>query len=252
MIEINNIDGEIWRTIVGYEGYYQVSNFGRVKSLTRKNHVGRTYNTRLMGEIDLNGYKAVALCKLGCRKVWLIHRLVATHFIENANNLPDVNHLNCIKSDNKTSNLEWTTEKNNTRHAINNGKMDHIFGENNWISKLTLDDVKEIRKLYLTGKYSYEEIAKMFGVQKSNVRRIVINDYWHDKEYGKLIPDGIDTKTFKRNKGENNGASKLTRSQVETIRYRYKLGNISLSHLGRQFRVSQKCIGKVVRFESWK
>lgn len=107
---------EEWRPVKGYEGLYEVSNMGRIKSL----HYGEE---RVLKEVDdSHGYKFVNLSKQA-RKTKLVHRLVAEAFIPNPMNLPVVNHLDGDKHNNCISNLEWCTSKENTNHAIKSGLM---------------------------------------------------------------------------------------------------------------------------------
>lgn len=100
---------EIWKDIRGYEGLYQVSNFGRVRRRSKVLHLNtNTY-----------GYKHVTLSKGNVQKTAVIHRLVASAFIENPLGLPQINHKDGDKSNNAVGNLEWVTQKENNRHAIN-------------------------------------------------------------------------------------------------------------------------------------
>ena len=99
---------EIWKDITGYEGLYKVSNLGRVKSL-RNNIILKPGNS--------SGYLRVNLCKNGKRKYATVHRLVAEAFIENENDLPQVNHIDEVKTNNKVSNLEWCTAKYNSNYG---------------------------------------------------------------------------------------------------------------------------------------
>lgn len=109
------MDKEIWKDIVGYEGLYQVSNLGRVKSLKRKVYAGRgkmrwQYERILSNKKENgNGYKIVNLFKNGKGKNKYIHRLVAESFLENQNNLPQINHKDENKSNNCVNNLEYCT-----------------------------------------------------------------------------------------------------------------------------------------------
>lgn len=113
---------EIFEDIKGYEGKYQISNLGRVKSLPRKvkQSNGYEYNIKerfLKISLHLNGYSGITLNSNG-KKRFLIHRLVAEHFIENPNNLPQVNHKDLDKTNNKKDNLEWCTKSYNQLHYI--------------------------------------------------------------------------------------------------------------------------------------
>ena len=97
---------EVWKDVKGYEGLYQVSNFGRVKR-----------DEFILKPIDSHGYKYVHLCnKNHERKNQAIHRLVALTFIHNPSNLPQVNHIDGNKSNNLITNLEWVTAKENAYH----------------------------------------------------------------------------------------------------------------------------------------
>lgn len=101
---------EIWKDIEGYEGKYQVSNEGRVKSLNY-NNTGKEH--LLIPSSDKRGYKHVNLFLNGYKKMKLIHRLVAEAFIENPNNYPQINHKNEKKDENYVENLEWCTQAYN-------------------------------------------------------------------------------------------------------------------------------------------
>ena len=115
---------EEWRDVVGYEGLYQVSDQGRVKSLERKNCLGRTVKERILkSRTNRYGYMEVNLCAGGKRKVFAVHRLVCQAFHENLDNKPQVNHLNEDKKDNRACNLEWCTCKENNNHGTRNVRM---------------------------------------------------------------------------------------------------------------------------------
>ncbi len=113
---------EIWKNVKGYEGLYQVSNKGRVKSLARNakcgdNRFRRKKEILLKNSIRNTGYLYVCLLKNGKRKPMLIHRLVANAFIPTNNNRLQVNHKNLNKTDNSLNNLEWCTAYENIQHA---------------------------------------------------------------------------------------------------------------------------------------
>lgn len=105
---------EVWKDIEGYEGLYQVSNKGNVKSLVNNKGVERE---KLLKPVIVNGYKKVNLCKNKTKKTYSIHRLVAQAFIENTNNYPCINHKDECKTNNVVENLEWCTHKYNTNYG---------------------------------------------------------------------------------------------------------------------------------------
>lgn len=123
---------EIWRDIKDYEGYYQVSNFGNVKSLDRKiiqedskrHQYLRTIKGRLLKQTNNGrGYKNVTLVKDNKKKQGLVHRLVAEAFIFNPNNYPVINHIDGNKHNNKITNLEYCSHKHNINEAIRLGLL---------------------------------------------------------------------------------------------------------------------------------
>ena len=111
---------EIFKDIEGYEGLYQVSNYGSVKSLgnskTRKEKVLKPFNTT-------KGYLQVELSKQGKRKNYYIHRLVAQAFLQNPNNLPEINHKDEDKTNNHVTNLEWCDRKYNINYGTLKEKL---------------------------------------------------------------------------------------------------------------------------------
>lgn len=134
---------EIWKDIKDYEGLYQVSNLGRVKSLERvyiqyngygdfKHH----YRERIMKQTSQKqGYLIINLSKRKKHYTKLVHRLVAQAFLDNYSNDLEVNHVNGIKNDNRVENLEMCTRLENQRHAEKNNLIKRKYGKDNISSK---------------------------------------------------------------------------------------------------------------------
>lgn len=112
---------EIWKDIKGYEGKYQVSNLGRIKNIQTNCMKMATLQKKYI--MKQGGYYQITLWKGKHNgKTYLIHRLVAQHFIPNPDNLPQVNHIDHDRSNNRVDNLEWCTAKYNSNHKRNNRK----------------------------------------------------------------------------------------------------------------------------------
>lgn len=130
---------EIWKQIEGYEGYYEVSSFGRVRSIQRvvekSNGVFQPRQSRLMTLTpNSDGYLTVKLSKDGKSERLAVHRLVAKAFILNPNNLSDVNHKDFDRSNSCVDNLEWISHKENVGYSIDAGRHfcnRDLHGENN-------------------------------------------------------------------------------------------------------------------------
>lgn len=128
---IENLIGEVWKDIPGFEGLYQVSNLCRVKSLCKKSnnisgsfrHKNRFYPERILNQrVNRSGYFDCVLRVSGKSHPYTIHRLVALAWILNPNSLPEVHHKNHNKLDNSIENLEWVTSKKNSELAVENGR----------------------------------------------------------------------------------------------------------------------------------
>lgn len=123
-IEVIIVKSEIWKDIKGYEGLYQVSNYGRVKSLKGTgNGIRKKDDIIILSFRNSNGYNRVHLMKNGKEQNIYVHRLVAEAFIPNPNNYPIVNHKDEDKSNNNVNNLEWCTHKYNVNYGTATERM---------------------------------------------------------------------------------------------------------------------------------
>lgn len=173
---------EIFESIKGYEGMYEISNFGRVKSLQKTTKFGLRFKTYpekiLLPQNNNNGYLKVIL---GGKNKY-IHRLVAEAFIPNPENKPQVNHKDGNKKNNHVDNLEWATSKEDSDHKHSMGLVDYSKlsrkGITNGNSKLTNEDVKRIREVYLARKYSRRKLAKEYSVSVNTIDKILDRTLW--------------------------------------------------------------------------
>lgn len=115
---------EEWRTIVGYEGLYEVSNTGQVRSLDKYDSINRFRKGRILTlYTETGGYLKVGLSSNGKTKKYLVHRLVAEAFIPNPDNLPQVNHIDENPSNDNVDNLEWCNAKYNSNYGTRNDRI---------------------------------------------------------------------------------------------------------------------------------
>ena len=173
-------DIEVWKPVLGGNWPYEVSSHGRV----RRSRYGKgTWENRILSQSNHSGgYLQVTLSN-GTARMFLVHRLVVESFIGEIPHGMEVNHKDCNKKNNHVSNLEIVTPKENQAHMIANGlrgpiKRNPLFGEAHQNSTLTEKKVREIRKLYSTGKYCQREIGEMFGVTQTCVGKIVRRKAW--------------------------------------------------------------------------
>lgn len=126
-----NIENEVWKPVVGFEGYYEVSLNGVVKGIDRKvvTKAGlRAIKSKILNKrINNCGYAEVRLSKDGKKTTAFIHVLIAKAFIPNPHNKPQVNHLNGLKTDNCIDNLEWCTQSENMQHASRIGLLKRTY-----------------------------------------------------------------------------------------------------------------------------
>lgn len=166
---------EVWKAIPGFEGKYEVSNFGEVRTLY--------FNKKILKQIrkycTINYF--YLFCVLLDNKKPIkkkIHRLVALAFLENPHEYECVLHLDNDTTNNKLENLMWGSKKMNAEQKVRDGRHVPMKGELHGLSKLTDKDVIEIKNKYIPRKYTLNKLAKEYNVSFSLIHKIVSNKSW--------------------------------------------------------------------------
>jgi hypothetical protein len=165
------MEQEIWKSVKGYEGFYEVSNLGRVRTIARiaiglsklKNPRKTPVKAKIKkSRINQSGYVTVALVRNNVSAVTYLHRIIATAFISNPKGYKIINHKNGIKSDNRIENLEWCTSGYNNQHAINTRLRKPARAQ---IDEKMAYKIREMRSQKLT----YEKIGELVGISKASI-----------------------------------------------------------------------------------
>lgn len=165
----------MWKSVVGYEGLYEVSDEGQVRSRDRTIKGGAQVRGRILRQLvhHKNRYCSVQLCRDGKATRTQVHRIVAQAFIPNPLNLPMVNHCDKIRTNNRVSNLEWVTRQENIDHAadvIHRGEQCHQ-------AKLTEGKVREMRQRYDNCE-SITSLAAEYGVTYAVAHKAIKRQTW--------------------------------------------------------------------------
>ena len=173
---------EKWKPIKGYEGLYEISNLGNVKSLGRTDRFNKKWGCRIMKPTYVGKhYKMVRLCKDGKTKNKKVHRLVAEAFIPNPDGKPQVNHIDGNKDNNIVSNLEWVTNSENQIHARANGLNPII--KNNSMQSIQVNMLLPGEEQIISTFPSICEAARKTNISETSIRNCVHNRQKHAGGY---------------------------------------------------------------------
>lgn len=168
---------EIWVDLIGYEGIYVISNLGRVKTVIKR---GNSVKGRILTPVvTKKGYLRIGLTdEKGIQRRFYIHRLVIESFNKCQEEKMQVNHIDGDKTNNRLSNLEFVTDKENKKHAIKNDL--NAKGEQIHTAVFTQEQIEWIRKHYKPGhsKYGARAMARTFGTSHSTIGKVVRNETW--------------------------------------------------------------------------
>lgn len=162
---------EIWEDIVGYEGFYQVSNMGRVCSFRRSGTPGK-----IIKQAGVNRYLKVTLHKNNRHATRLVHHLVLEAFVSSRPEDMECCHFDGNEHNNQVTNLRWGTRRSNAHDKIRHGTDNR--GEKHHMTTLSECDIREIRRLYTIDKWSQLSLGKRFKIGRTAISRIVTRKTW--------------------------------------------------------------------------
>ena len=175
-LDTQSLADEIWADIEGYEGEYQISTYGRIKSFKNgREIIMRPLPTR-------NGYLNILLCKDGRHKNFSVHVLVGRAFIPNPDGKPELNHVDGEKFNCHVSNLEWSNRSENNKHAFETGLNRQAKGENNCWAKMTNEDARYCRGVCIPGdrEFGISALARKFGISQRCMSLIIQGKTYKD------------------------------------------------------------------------
>ncbi len=173
-------ESEIWKDVVGFEGLYKVSNKGNVRSVNRKDPLGRNRKGRMLKQgYSSSGYLQVNMHKNGKMKNRTVHRLVAETFLPNPKDLPQVNHRDEDKCNNNVENLEWCDSKYNINYGTRIERVTRARSKKVKATNVETNEVLTFNSTKEAGRNGYDQsgVAKACkGVYKTNIGKLIGGD----------------------------------------------------------------------------
>jgi Mor family transcriptional regulator len=224
---------EIWKDIPGYEGYYQASTHGRIRSLDRwvndnggqRLHKGKILKNR----INNCGYfvtRFVIDNKVICHTT---HKLIAMTFLTKSDPNLEIHHIDGDKLNNYINNLEYVTRGGHVKKTLKLKQYKPNIGEKHPKAKTTEEDVVNIRNRYKKGE-TIKELSKYYKVHKNTIFQIIRGINWSH------IPGGIGSK-----------AKRIPQDDKEKIKNLYSTGQYSYSKLMKQFKISKRSVARIIK-----
>lgn len=217
---------EEWRPILGYEGIYEVSSFGQVRSLDREDCAGRQRKGQMLRPSQQDGYPFVLLCKDRARRAFRVHRLVADAFLGVRPQGYEIHHKDHGRGNPSVDNLEYVTHAENIQLAVNSGNK----------GKLSPADVKSVCLAYANNTFTVSELAEKYSVSEGIIRSALSG-----RSYSVIFAgdDALIPVKFK-------GSTKVSDDVVREIREKYESGGHSCYTLAREYDLHPTTINKIV------
>jgi hypothetical protein len=177
-LQLEALQGELWKRVDGTSETYYISNMGRLLSTNWK---GSGRQAIMKPAKDAHGYYRTML-KYGDRfKTIKVHRIVAQHWIPNTEQKPMVNHINFDRADNRVANLEWVTNEENMAHSHKAGNFHRYKGSQIGTSKLTEAQVAEIREKFKLKEHTRKTLGAEYGVSPATIKDAILRRWKHVK-----------------------------------------------------------------------
>ena len=236
---------EQWRTIPGYEGYYEASDQGRIRRVAGGK--GASIGRVLKLYIEKNGYGTVRLSRDNTNKKYTVHRLISLTFFGERLDGMTVNHKNGIKTDNRSCNLEYMTRSENSLHAHRVLKVRHAKGEDCNKSGLKSKDILTIFEKLAQGVQG-KDIAGQYGVTNEAIYDIKYRRTWgHVEVPGEIV----EAATAQKNRGIRHRNAKLNPSKIREIRQYLSSGH-SIPKVAKMYNVAYGTIRQVKFGITWR
>lgn len=227
-LDVADIEGEVWLPIKGFEGIYEISNLGRVKSLPKElinPRRDRKTSQKIRKQVFLKGYLRIGLSGNTKKNLMvLVHQCVASHFIENPLLKKEVNHIDGTKDINNVWNLEFNTHRENMFHALRTGLIKST------LSVLIVNSIRQEKFL------SMKEISEKYKIHEVTITRILRGDI--SSYYDECIPPPVKQKIQKNSK-----------FSIEQIRYMFELkaNNMTYIQIGKEMKCRAETVSEILR-----